>query len=281
QDVGTIFRMAKHVSSEPLLISFLTARSISQLGYGALAAVLDTAEVSPQQASTVMQEISRIRWEEHLRHTFKGERAFGLWAFDLLNAGPATLPLLQNGDIPIVVQWMWRPLAIFWSPFRKMDQVYFLRGWKHILSNLSSQNSPEYDVMALPWSAALTKALLPVFGRTYSMVRQEEAYADMARVAFVLHAHRNRTGRYPKTLAEISNASQRSLPLDPYTKQPFGYRLSPDGFALYSVGPNKKDNGGKPEWIDSTNRIVYDDLPWRNKVGKALIKSTRLLRKEP
>lgn len=51
---------------------------------------------------------------------------------------------------------------------------------------------------------------------------------------------------YPPTLAALTPGYLSKLPDDPFaTSGSFGYRRTPTGYLLYSVGPNGKDDGGK------------------------------------
>jgi hypothetical protein len=44
-----------------------------------------------------------------------------------------------------------------------------------------------------------------------------------------------------------------SVPLDPYSGQPFVYRVTDKSFTLYSVGEDCVDDGGLPcDWNDDT-----------------------------
>lgn len=53
-------------------------------------------------------------------------------------------------------------------------------------------------------------------------------------------------GDFPETLdALISSGYLKGLPQDPYSDGPLIYRKAEDGFMLYSVGANFKDDGGK------------------------------------
>jgi hypothetical protein len=65
----------------------------------------------------------------------------------------------------------------------------------------------------------------------------------MALVALDLVAWKQAHGKYPAALAELPNADK--LPRDPFNEKPFGYRLTDEGFMLWSVGPDGKDDGGK------------------------------------
>lgn len=61
-------------------------------------------------------------------------------------------------------------------------------------------------------------------------------------VLAALRYHQN-SGRYPQSLQELVGAGYlQSLPMDPYSDGPLVYRVTEDGFTLYSVGEDFVDN---------------------------------------
>ncbi len=64
-------------------------------------------------------------------------------------------------------------------------------------------------------------------------------------IAVELEAHRQAVGDYPTHLTEINLAYLEELPSDPCSGQPFHYEKRDDGYLLYNVGTNGKDDGGK------------------------------------
>ncbi|MFO0810896.1 MAG: hypothetical protein U0746_19885 [Gemmataceae bacterium] len=84
--------------------------------------------------------------------------------------------------------------------------------------------------------------------------------------AVAVEEFRVRTGDWPKSLAALGIA----LPDDPYTGKPLLLKWLADGVAVYSVGPNGRDDGGtlmdyypqRPEDYDIGVRLW--DVPHRN-----------------
>jgi hypothetical protein len=55
-----------------------------------------------------------------------------------------------------------------------------------------------------------------------------------------------RTGRPPESLAALVPADLESVPRDPFADGgPLSYRQAAGGYVLYSLGPNRKDDGGR------------------------------------
>ena len=85
---------------------------------------------------------------------------------------------------------------------------------------------------------------------------------DQARLGCALERFRLARGAFPKTLEELTPEFISTLPNDPYTRAAYHYRpVGKDSFLLYSVGKNRKDDGGQdaPDAPDSER----PDLSWR------------------
>ncbi len=79
-----------------------------------------------------------------------------------------------------------------------------------------------------------------------------EVDRDLLLLALALHAYHSQYGRYPQTLKQLVPAYLPSLPQDEFAAEgTYHYRLTGKSFLLYSVGPDGKDDGGKPiETVD-------------------------------
>lgn len=53
-------------------------------------------------------------------------------------------------------------------------------------------------------------------------------------------------GTLPERLEQLAPNYLRELPVDPFSGHSFAYRPAGDKFLLYSVGPDREDDGGKP-----------------------------------
>ena len=62
----------------------------------------------------------------------------------------------------------------------------------------------------------------------------------LVRTQIAALAYRNSHGSFPAALADLG-----AVPNDPFSKKPLHYRLTGEGFVLYSVGWNRKDDGGQ------------------------------------
>lgn len=61
-----------------------------------------------------------------------------------------------------------------------------------------------------------------------------------------VHRHRAITGAWPATLAGIDPTVMRFDPIDPHSGQPFGYAVIDDQPTLWSAGPDRDNDDGRP-----------------------------------
>jgi hypothetical protein len=74
-----------------------------------------------------------------------------------------------------------------------------------------------------------------------------EAQNKLLIVALALRAYRVEHGSYPAKLSALIPTYLSSLPGDPFAASgPLRYKPSSPGYIMYSVGPDGKDDGGKP-----------------------------------
>jgi hypothetical protein len=94
----------------------------------------------------------------------------------------------------------------------------------------------------------LIALLLPSLEKLQDSTDRAEQIQLNLQVALALAAYRADHGRYPVTLAELAPKYLPSVPNDIFSGKPLIYRPDKDGYLLYSVGGNGKDDGGR--WTD-------------------------------
>ncbi len=65
-------------------------------------------------------------------------------------------------------------------------------------------------------------------------------------LAFALAAYYSDEKQYPRSLSELSPKYLKEIPKDLFSGKPLIYKPKADGYLLYSVGPNGKDDEGRP-----------------------------------
>jgi hypothetical protein len=86
--------------------------------------------------------------------------------------------------------------------------------------------------------------LLPAVSAVIDLEDRIAAETKLADVALTLAAYRADHGKYPDRLTDLK-PKYRAETKDPFSDGDLLYRPAADGFLLYSVGPNGKDDGGR------------------------------------
>ena len=97
---------------------------------------------------------------------------------------------------------------------------------------------------SIPRWAILSRLTVPALDRVLVKIGEQECAIDLARIGLALEVRRMTTGNYPAALAGVSVPG--GLPLDGFTRKPFVYHRTADGFRIYGLGENGKDDGGTP-----------------------------------
>jgi hypothetical protein len=79
-------------------------------------------------------------------------------------------------------------------------------------------------------------------------LHRHRANLSCAAVALAVERYRQVNGRWPDSLEALVPGQMKSLPLDPFNGRPLRYRREVQGVIVYSVGPDRKDDGGHFRW---------------------------------
>lgn len=80
----------------------------------------------------------------------------------------------------------------------------------------------------------------------WNSARNDTAIMQL-RLRLALHSWQIKHGTYPVALKALMPNYARRIPADPFgAGEPMRYRKTPNGYLLYSIGPDGKDDGGKP-----------------------------------
>ena len=64
-------------------------------------------------------------------------------------------------------------------------------------------------------------------------------------IIIALRQFKKKTGQWPESLEQIKELVSQDILIDPQNNDPFVYKLTKNGFYLYSIGTNKKDEAGR------------------------------------
>jgi hypothetical protein len=90
----------------------------------------------------------------------------------------------------------------------------------------------------------LAEIIIPTYDAIFDRVTDTHALQRVTMTALALRLYRKENGRYPENLQQLVPKYLPSVLIDPYDGKPLRYRKLQKGFKVWSVGGNRKDDGG-------------------------------------
>ncbi len=169
---------------------------------------------------------------------------------DSLYQSPAVREAFEEKFVHVYIEFFHR-LPASHTDWAKISQTL-----RAIRKELNSDNSID---------AGVARALTPTYLGMADTFGSSETILRLLQVGVLLCLEHSRLGQFPQDLSP--EAVQM---VDPFGGKAFHYKPQKDGFTLYSIGPNLKDDGGR-RWTPQ-NPKASDDITFR--LGSARISGT-------
>ncbi len=240
---------ARSVGDEPAMVSFLTRIA----GTGQAVRALERALAQPEAPAAALEELQRLlagEAEEPLQLRAARAERIGYYEclevmragkFDRKSYGLATSFLGATGD-----DLLDRGKA-------RGCEAAFLHYCNELveIAKLPTQEQPErLKALRAPTHQlpTLLQGLMqggstdwPRYAQSFHRAKAELRCAEAALAA---ERYRLAEGRWPDDLAALVPRYVAAVPADPFDGQPLRLRRLPDGLVVYSVGPDRTDDGG-------------------------------------
>jgi hypothetical protein len=270
----TILKLCRHMDDEPFLIAFLVQKTIFSIGVVTLfgmplgKGVLSDADASATAYQAVLAELRAWYIDRAFVRALKGERVFTNEMYEWLRSetqklrNPFSLWQTVVGEKSVDLMFLLSPRNWFAE-----NQLLMLEFHRQLIS--VAQKGVPYDRQQLRqliakfkrkcrkgWTVTLGKReiswgrypLAEVSIDTYDplldRVTDTHALQRVTMTALALRLYRKENGRYPENLQQLVPKYLPSVPIDPYDGKPLRYRKLQKGFKVWSVGGNRKDDGG-------------------------------------
>jgi hypothetical protein len=96
-------------------------------------------------------------------------------------------------------------------------------------------------------SDCLVSVMMPSFGTVCDLEDHAKMTFEIETLAVALACYRAEHGRWPAELKELCPSLLKAIPADRFSTSPLAYRPNENGYLLYSVGRNLRDDGGQCE----------------------------------
>ena len=107
----------------------------------------------------------------------------------------------------------------------------------------------------------LLALLIPAFHQADMAQTRSQLRRDLVQTGFALAVYHAEHGTYPERLGELVPTYLDALPLDKFSDNALVYAARENGFLIYSVGVNGKDEGGRMSGAGSPDDIAFEVPP--------------------
>ncbi len=266
----TILKLSRRIGDEAFLIRFLVQRAIFAIGMRALwDEVLSDADASAMAYRTVLAELRAWDIDRDFVRALKGQRVLENEMFEWLRSETQKLrnplnvwqTLVSEDSIDLTLllspqNWLAENQLLMLEFYRQLIPIaqkgvpYDRQQVSQLIAEFKRKCRKGWIVTLgkrkIAWCYCLyAEILIPIHDVVvFDRVADTHALQRVTMVALALRLYRKENGRYPENLQQLVPKYLPFVPVDPYDGKPIRYRKLEKGFKVWSVGGNRKDEGG-------------------------------------
>jgi len=230
RDAAGIFRLAGWISTEaPALFTKVFAFYTVQIGFWTTNQLMLGSPPGPESMTEILEETGRFAPATMFRRGLLFERA-------------ANYATLVDPDFDFSP----------YQPYNRLSAAHYLDGMSLAMKEAeppayqrdpSLQNDDVQVERYAPGFLGMAASMMMDNCQYVAHKRDEMVvHLDLLALAFRLEDHHAAHGEYPERLDLLGG----SLPIDPFSGEPYRYRPVDGGYRLYSISGNRVDDGGTP-----------------------------------
>lgn len=242
----TQLRLSDALRNEPILISQLVRFASIRLACRTIQRICEITPPNPEQCRDIEGLLSDYEDRKPLILALDGERLLGgEWAFNLLSSGSMKALAANTGGESGFGEALMRLYGAF-KPLSLADHAAYVRIMGECTASAQRPYSPgrqgalDAKINRL---YLVTSMILPAIGRVEEVYWETIAEMRITRAGLAVLQDKKANGAFSQTLENLKLKDVG----DPFCEGQLVYRPAPNGFILYSVGPDQKDNNGSPK----------------------------------
>ena len=257
-------RFADALRDQPVYIEQLVRAAMIELSCTTIQKLCDTAGPNAEPYRALEETLQKLDDRTPLTLAADGERLlFAEWLFNLPKdkLRDAVYDFIVDDYAPGLLRWLRFKRATF-KPTFLADHATYLR-LSHKCAKLVQRPYSPDEAYALDREASraaehylFTRALGPAIGRIREIYYSMIATTHITRAGLALLQRQQAQRAFPDTLDALGLENIG----DPFSQESLRYKTEADGFVIYSVGPDQKDNGGEPR---QPKQETDYDIVWR------------------
>lgn len=246
-------RSAQLVAGEGNLMAWLIALADTRMMAHFLGEICRGRDLPEGTLTRLVAELDPPAWRERLAAAVRGERVLFIEVGGLASRG-GTKDLAWLFGEPSRIKnlgiWLARPLVRrdVRKTLPRYDELEAL-ALRPFFESRPILREQAKAMKALPRHAFLSKAMWTNQEAAFMKGAVLEATLLVSRTGLACRLYKSRNGTYPEALEALVPGILTEVPVDPFTGRPLVYRRDGDGFVVYSLGSNEKDDGGRSTYM--------------------------------
>ena len=262
----TILKLCQHMDDEPHILSFHVQMEIFAIGTRALwDEVLSDADASATAYRAVLAELRAWNIDRDFVRALKGERfvvneMLNYWALRAAQESRDWRDIVRVDFVDFMLllsprNWFAENQLLMLEFYRQLILIvqkgvpYDRRQVSQLIAEFQRKCRKGWRVTLgkreIAWChCLLAEIIIPTYDAIFDRVTDTHALQRVTMTALALRLYRKENGRYPENLQQLVPKYLPSVPIDPYDGKPLRYRKLQKGFRVWSVGGNRKDDGG-------------------------------------
>jgi hypothetical protein len=226
RSIDLALKLDRSLRNETGIISFLVRIAVLRISTRSIQTVATYHPLDERQARRLFDTISTLDLGRAYERAIETERVRGLQQLEIdKRVTPGCLAYANE--------------TVYLDVMSKMADGAYLDYHDALSRGLFSPQIPLY--------AILPAIIAPSFTRVSASRYSLAAHLAETQAFLALQAYRDKFGSYPNTLEELKRQIGWKLPTDPFSSKDLMYKPQAKGFLLYSIGPDRKDDGGRLE----------------------------------
>jgi len=272
-DLKLSLRISDSIKDEPILIDHLVRLATLNIALNGFYEGLNRHAWNDAQLAELESNLSSINLLAELKQALRGERVFGVVTIDWLRQqsfqtdlsaafGSGTLEeqyepinLLPKSFFYFNMLNVAKVEESLFTGFDENTHRIFVNGeYKKAMASIGANDKKHIHPFSM-----FAQLILPAVSKASQKPARTQTYVDLAVVACGLERYHLAHGNYPDSIDALTPQFITNLPHDIINGQPLHYRQTSEGYVLYSVGWNQKDDGGIVAFkksSDSDSQIV-------------------------
>jgi hypothetical protein len=224
-----ILKLARLHESEPMLVNYLVTIAVRGVAVHELNKALRSGVVSAEVRASLDAELARADDPQSFAQMLTTERAVALESMDAMTS---RMP-------PVVVSWLaWPAKQQFMGAYDMFDEIVVeaQQPWSQF------RRAVIHGGLANNPHGVLGELLLPALQAGVQARDRDLTQIRALRILNVLQAFAEAQGREASGLTDLGLPA--AVTVDPYSDRPLLLKPTDDGWIVYSVGQNGRDDGG-------------------------------------